>query len=414
MSRPYRRQRGDRVFYTPQQTAHYKSEHLRWQTGRRLRPSGIVVVSPDVVKYRFPSVRSPAGVWEVTVTRGDATPGGSDGNGEDCWTPAVPAAGAGASLLLMRYTGWYAPQESLGDGDFTSRGGDGFPVFSNGAPPQPTFGNSVEPSVDNFSYQPWTVETSYLLASASPDGFNYQYWWYLEVWAISYTYLNFPTLPPEFSENGNNPLASIVSHTSRGNSYSSSCPYPPGSGGGGTSGDYITYDCNCPDHDKRQGALIRSRYPSEHSLRDWSDSNAGARENCKHIYGTMFARGENPPDPSDRQQDQRPPQRDGNPSDYYDQEEDFLRGLVEGRRQEVSEDVQNYYSDQALYNRQRMLQQQRRQRRERREFLQADSGFGISNGELLLEGQEIEARRQEARDYFDNPAYESDNVSDSF
>ncbi|NJN89511.1 MAG: RusA family crossover junction endodeoxyribonuclease [Leptolyngbyaceae cyanobacterium SL_5_14] len=416
---PYRRRRGDRVFYTPQQTAHYKSEHLRWQTGRRLRPSGMVVVSPDVVKYRFPSVRSPSGVWEVTVTRGDATPGDGGGSGDGCWNPAVPAAGAGASISLQRYTGWRGPRSSPGDGDFTNRDGNGNPIFTNGAPP-PNLGGVVEDFEDRFSYLPWHVSSNYLLANDSGSSDDWQDWYYWELWTTSYPYPNFPALPPEFSEHGNNPLAAITSHTSGGNSYRSSCPYPPGSGGGGTSGEYITYDCNCPDHDKRQGALIQSRYSSEHENRDWSSSNAGARENCKHIYGTMFARGENPPDPSDRQPDQRAPQRGRNPSDYYDQEEDFLRGLVEGRRQQVSEEVQNYYSDLAHRTRARV------NRRQRREWLQQSvDQRGTTNRDVLARRQneyamERSADREFEREFL-SPEFENeidangqDNVSGSY
>lgn len=416
---PYRRQRGDRVFYTPQQTAHYKSEHMRWQTGRRLRPSGMVVISADVVKYRFPSVRSPVGVWEVTVTRSDTSPDeGGGGGGDGCWTPATPADGANASISLQRYTGWRGPRTSPGDGDFTTKDDNGNPIFTNGAPP-PNLGTTVEDFEDRFSYSPWIVYSNYLLMGDSEDPDEFVDWLYWELWITSYTYPNFPALPPEFSEHGTDPLAAITSHTSGGNSHSSSCPYPPGSGGGGTPGDYITYDCNCPDHDKRQGGLTRSPYLSEQSARDWSDSNAGARENCKHIYGTMFARGENPADPADRQPDQRAPQRGRNPSDYYDQEEDFLRGLVNDRI-EHRQDINIAAQSDVLLQRSRFEEYRRVRQHRIREWVNSPSEVaGYTNGQLFRSRRMDESIDQGEQEFAErrylSPEFENEsNIGGSF
>lgn len=59
------------------------------------------------------------------------------------------------------------------------------------------------------------------------------------------------------------------------------------------------YACTCQDYSRKQAARDDSRYESEWSDRDWSDSDAGAPvdENtgiayCKHVIATMMYRGE--------------------------------------------------------------------------------------------------------------------------
>ena len=52
------------------------------------------------------------------------------------------------------------------------------------------------------------------------------------------------------------------------------------------------YSCTCPDYSRRQDGLLKSRWITEQYNRHWSNRNAGATGDCKHIYATRLARGD--------------------------------------------------------------------------------------------------------------------------
>jgi hypothetical protein len=71
-------------------------------------------------------------------------------------------------------------------------------------------------------------------------------------------------------------------------------PYTGGGGGGGGGGEpestEDTFECDCPDYTKSQGAIVQSRYNSEQVGRSWQDSAAGCdpAQGCKHVIATRL------------------------------------------------------------------------------------------------------------------------------
>ncbi len=259
----YFRKPGQKVIYTPQQTARYVSRLARSQRGMHISPISQKAIS-NGYEFKFFSPRGPAstqGHWIVTATEKDSGggDGGGDGSHESGEGPVPGGQCVGTKYgVKFRYTYTFRGYEHI----YTS-------IWYIGYGPIGRLTWWIhEPTDRLFINWPWFDDQGNpKTASYSRGNFWYGFDttpYYLDIQAID----------------GPNNCGSL--------------PPVGGSGGGGGGGNgrcKYSYTCTCPDYTKTQPKLFAPVYPSDFKDRSWTASNAGALPGppkfCKHIIAVV-------------------------------------------------------------------------------------------------------------------------------
>ncbi|MEA5465276.1 hypothetical protein [Leptothoe sp. PORK10 BA2] len=302
----YFRRPGQKVNYTPLQTARYVSKLARSQRGSVLTPTYQKPTS-DGYQFGFFSARGPAnaqGHWIVTASRNDGGGGGGGGGGGNTggWTNGEPSAGSSVSLITIQWVKYFLGEDAYNAGDLGVGVNDGHPWPYNLQPypyPSDFVVGRIEPldggtSLEGaYTYRHSTgliypsssapypgylmdysrVEVSFIWSNGLPPTARVDYWheYYYEISNYGVAQLSGGGTawePPETYPYGG-------------------APPPPAEPDGGK---YI-YGCTCPDYTKTQPRLLAPVYPSDHRNRSWANSNAGALAGppkfCKHIAAAV-------------------------------------------------------------------------------------------------------------------------------
>lgn len=323
----YHRRRGDRVSYTPDQTARYFSQARRYQQAQSIRPSRQESVGQNQLYY-FRSDRAPTGEWCVIYN----PDGGGGGEPTDPYFGLAPTCPTSPSCLpTLQYIQVTATQ--TGGTWINAEGNQGWwfepdePFTSTlyyrlpGAtvePPDPWVQLEGDPGEDDCAFGVVTVSVSedslaYDFYPQHYEGVQFQISYYGEpILFVDFgegnpdeSYL-VPLIPPDSQDVSGVVLfkTKIVGNFnfftgSPGNLTQIPCSYGDQPGGGG-GGDDATWSCNCPDQVQSSGILSRSPWLSEKQSRSWSGANTHTLSSgpCKHIYSAALASGQPFPRPA--------------------------------------------------------------------------------------------------------------------
>jgi hypothetical protein len=310
------RRQGTRVTYSPAQKQRYQSRQRRYDEGFTLYTAQEVVYTgnPDVFQFIRPS--APLGYWEVKRIRHLFFASGS-----------IFACDPADDLLVDPLGDPYYQAFLSGDFDTSyilnsdrsisvSDDNASINIDAQHNKISVQFTNRLVDEIRRYFFRhdfycnvPGVARTAAALNSENPTGFGLRYlsparenngWFmrrgvYYGIGTVPFVGFNPPApqaLTGEFSPPlpANNCITnSTTEFAYRIGGYRKTL----------TSTTEPEFYCNCPDFARTWQAHPNAEFQSESVDRDWSASEAGALDDCKHIYAVRFALGQTVPYPSD-------------------------------------------------------------------------------------------------------------------
>lgn len=388
MYRP--RRLGESPNYTPEGTARYFSQKLRWLRGQSIGPDQSYALSPTATVFRFRTGRATDGFHEVLRVRrppdGGSLEQGGDPDGGSCPPNGtcltnlhyVRVRITGTMTAFTRWfyrgpgelpptpmrSGWFGVTQPVNQDYYVRLPGSSRVPPADGKPRQfVTYLNQFDESKAGCPYS--LEQSTFTIDRTTSHRFAVWYYGSLALLAQADSTTRDPIVDnvvcisgPNESDPCGNYLVSPLSQTFGESSLSIALEYfysddregPLSSFrcGDDPDGDdddedepRFDYFCNCPDFSQKQGHLPGSPYPSEWSDRSWVGSNSHSGT-CKHIYAVRFATGDPAPEPGSTRPDQqlRPidfewdyEREPANPSAANGQDYDFKEAIAWRRRQ---------------------------------------------------------------------------------
>ena len=339
---PYRRQRGAKVEYSPEQTARYKSLATREASAAKILANWEALVHTEPAsgggseEYHFLSSRAPLGYWTVNAPEepeppqtpilpapppepapaGGALPPGFRQNtvyaaylAPGQWTPGLPP-GFAATSSTFDIDGVDYPW--LNAESFTTPINSS--VIGANGPRVETLINEAPRSLRDLEQNgvPYWLRNIKIYTLQGGTSLIIVLYRYRGPWPQPTSY-TFPLTQAEYLP-PDSEVAPLVWNGSSDN-FAEALPLTPippyGTGGPAPDADPTPpppaphpkppgppYACDCPDYTRAIADRPASPHPSDWQPRDWSDSKAGApvgedgRTYCKHALAVMMKRGE--------------------------------------------------------------------------------------------------------------------------